>query len=107
MSNYSKTTDFASKDTLPSGDSGKVIRGSEFDAEFVAISNAIVTKADLASPTFTGTVNTHNLTVNGNTTLGNAATDTVTGTADIASNRIPTADNTHEPCHTAPHAPTP
>jgi len=39
---------------------------------------------------------TANLTVNGNTTLGNAASDTVTITADVASNVIPSADNTHD-----------
>jgi hypothetical protein len=36
-----------------------------------------------------------NLSVNGNTTLGNAATDTVTITADVASNIIPSADSTY------------
>jgi len=40
--------------------------------------------------------NTGNLTVNGNTTLGNAATDTVTVTADVASNLIPSLDNTYD-----------
>ena len=39
---------------------------------------------------------TGNLTVNGNTTLGDAATDTVTVTADIASDLIPSADGTHD-----------
>ena len=39
---------------------------------------------------------TANLTVNGNTTLGNAASDTVTITADVSSNIIPSADNTHD-----------
>ena len=96
MSNYSKTTDFAAKDSLPSGDAAKIIRGSEFETEFDNISIAIATKADSASPTFTGTVTIDGLTVNGNTTLGNAATDTVTVTADIASNLIPSADNTHD-----------
>ena len=96
MSNYSKTTDFAAKDSLPSGDAAKIIRGSEFETEFDNISTAIATKADSASPTFTGTVTIDGLTVNGNTTLGNAATDTVTVTADIASNLIPSADNTHD-----------
>ena len=95
MSNYSKTTDFAAKDSLPSGDSGKIIRGSEFETEFDNISTAIATKADAARPTFTGTVTIDGLTVNGNTTLGNAATDTVTVTADIASNLIPSADDTY------------
>ena len=39
MSNYTKTTDFAAKDSLPSGDSGKIIKGAEFETEFDAISN--------------------------------------------------------------------
>ena len=56
MSNYSKTTDFEAKDSLPTGDSGKIIRGSEFETEFDAISTAIATKADTAGPTFTGTL---------------------------------------------------
>ena len=55
MANYTKTTDFAAKDTLPGGDTNKVVRGSEFETEFDAISTAIATKADTASPTFTGT----------------------------------------------------
>ena len=38
---------------------------------------------------------TADLTVNGNTTLGNATTDTVTITADVASNIIPSADSTY------------
>lgn len=40
--------------------------------------------------------NTGNLTVNGNTTLGNAASDTVTVTADVASNLIPSVDDTYD-----------
>lgn len=54
MSNYTKTTNFTAKDSLTSGDANKIVRGSEFDTEFNAISAAIATKADLASPTFTG-----------------------------------------------------
>jgi hypothetical protein len=56
MSNYTKTTDFGAKDSLPTGDSGKIIRGTEFETEFDAISTAIATKADIAGPTFTGTL---------------------------------------------------
>jgi hypothetical protein len=55
MSNYTKSTDFASKDTLPSGDSAKIVRGTEIDVEFEALETAISSKADLTSPTFTGT----------------------------------------------------
>ena len=55
MSNYTKATNFATKDTLPTGDSGKIVKGTEIDSEFNAISSAISSKADTASPTFTGT----------------------------------------------------
>lgn len=55
MSNYTKATNFATKDTLPTGDSNKIVKGTEIDNEFNAISGAITSKADLASPTFTGT----------------------------------------------------
>ena len=95
MSNYTKTTDFEAKDSLPSGDSGKIIRGSEFETEFDNIATAIASKSDANNPTFTGTVTIDGLTVNGNTVLGNAATDTVTVTADIASNLLPSADDTY------------
>ena len=95
MTNYTKTTDFAAKDSLPSGDSGKIIRGSEFETEFDNIATAVNSKSDANNPTFTGTVTIDGLTVNGNTVLGNAATDTVTVTADIASNLIPSADDTY------------
>jgi hypothetical protein len=70
MSNYSKTTNFTAKDSLPSGDSGKIIRGTEFDTEFTAISTAVATKADLASPTFTGTVTIPTLTLTGTLSTG-------------------------------------
>jgi len=55
MSNYTKATNFATKDTLPTGDSGKIVKGTEIDNEFNAIASAISSKADTASPTFTGT----------------------------------------------------
>ena len=49
MSNYTKSTDFASKDTLPSGDSAKIVRGTEIDAEFEAIETAVNSKYDSSS----------------------------------------------------------
>jgi hypothetical protein len=55
MSNYTKATNFATKDTLPTGDSSKIVKGTEIDNEFNAIASAISSKADTASPTFTGT----------------------------------------------------
>ena len=56
MSNYTVTTDFAAKDSLPSGNTGKIIKGSDFSGEFNNLATASATKANLASPTFTGTV---------------------------------------------------
>lgn len=55
MSSYVKATNFATKDTLPTGDANKIVKGTEIDNEFNAISGAISSKADTASPTFTGT----------------------------------------------------
>ena len=37
---YTKTTDFAVKDSLPSGDPNKVARGTEVDVEFDNIQQA-------------------------------------------------------------------
>ena len=54
MSNYTKSTDFASKDSLPSGNAGKIVKGTEIDTEFNNIATAIATKADTTSPSFSG-----------------------------------------------------
>lgn len=70
MSNYTKTTDFAAKDSLPSGDAGKVIKGTEFETEFDDIATAVATKADLASPTFTGTLVIPAMILNGTLATG-------------------------------------
>jgi len=55
MSDYTKATNFASKDRLSSGNSLKIVKGTEIDTEFNSIATAIATKADLSGPTFTGT----------------------------------------------------
>lgn len=55
MANYVKTTNFAAKDSLLSGNPLKLVRGTEIDTEFTNISTAIATKADSASPAFSGT----------------------------------------------------
>lgn len=46
MSDYTKTTNFAAKDSLPSGNAAKVVKGTEIDTEFNNIATAIATKAD-------------------------------------------------------------
>ena len=65
MANYTKVTNFTSKDSLTSGDPNKVVKGAEIDTEFTAISTAIATKANIAGPTFTGTTTVADLTVSG------------------------------------------
>jgi hypothetical protein len=55
VSNYVPSTNFATKDNLPSGDPLKIVKGTEINTEFANIAIAVATKADLASPTFTGT----------------------------------------------------
>jgi hypothetical protein len=68
MSNYVKATNFATKDTLPTGDSNKIVKGTEIDNEFNALAGAISSKADLASPAFTGVPSTPTATFGSNTT---------------------------------------
>ena len=55
MSNYTKLTDYAAKDSLPTGNAGKIVKGAEIDAEVTSLQTVSATKANLASPTFTGT----------------------------------------------------
>jgi microcystin-dependent protein len=55
MTDYTKTTDFAAKDALSTGNPSKIVKGTEIDDELVAISGAVASKADKSSPTFTGT----------------------------------------------------
>jgi hypothetical protein len=51
MVDYVKSTNFASKDSLASGNANKIVKGTEIDTEFNNIATAIATKADLNSPT--------------------------------------------------------
>ena len=55
MSNYTKTTNFTSKDSLPSGNSDKIVKGSEIDTEFNNIQTAVETKLNTNDGALTGT----------------------------------------------------
>ena len=70
MSNYTKTTNFAVKDNLASGNAAKIIKGTEIDSEFNNIATAVATKSNTADPTFTGTVTIPTLSVLGTATIG-------------------------------------
>ena len=54
MSNYTKSTNFATKDNLTPGDPLKIVRGTEIDTEYNNIATAIATKTDNASAAITG-----------------------------------------------------
>jgi hypothetical protein len=66
MSDYVKSTNFTVKDTLPSGNASKVVRGAELDTEFTNIASAVITKAEKNNPELTGTL-TGDLLISGGT----------------------------------------
>jgi hypothetical protein len=55
MTDYVKSTNFTSKDSLSSGDPLKIVKGTEFDTEFNNIATAVATKADTTNSALTGT----------------------------------------------------
>ena len=92
MSNYTKTTNFATKDSLPSGDANKIVKGAEINTEFDNIATAIATKSNTASPTFTGTVTIPTADINGGTidgtTIGGSTAGAVTATTLVANTSL-------------------
>lgn len=97
MSNYTKSTDFASKDALLSGNPAKIIKGTEIDTEFNDIATAIGTKADLQSPTLTGTPLAPTAAPGTNTTqIATTAFVTAADTAATTAERSATATLTNK-----------
>lgn len=82
MSNYTKATNFTAKDTLPTGNSGKIVKGTEIDTELTAVASAISSKADLNSPALTGTPTAPTASAGTNTTQ-------VATTAFVIANAVP------------------
>lgn len=74
MTNYVKSTNFATKDNLASGDPLKIVKGTEINTEFDNIATAVATKADVASPTFTGTPTLPTGTIATTQSAGNSTT---------------------------------
>ena len=68
MSNYTKATDFAVKDSLSTGNPSKLVKGTEIDSEFSAIQSAVNSKSDKANPSFTGTLTAVDITMSGSLT---------------------------------------
>ena len=67
---YTPATNFGAKDSLPTNDPDKVIKGVDFTTEFSAIQSAFTLAAPTASPTFTGTVTIPTADINGGTIDG-------------------------------------
>lgn len=95
MTNYTKSTNFASKDSLAIGTALKIVKGTELDTEFNSIATAVATKADNLSPTFTGTPAAPTATVGTNTTQ-------LATTAFVVANTSPTGHMVMWPTSTAP-----
>jgi len=86
MTNYTKLTAFDTKDALSTGDPLKRVKGTELDDEFDAISTAIATKADTASPTLSGTTTVTDLIVGDDISVAGSSTlQDVTGTTAVFS----------------------
>jgi len=89
MSNYVKSTNFGAKDTLPTGDTAKLVRGSDFDTEFDELALRSIDKANkvssannnnLVSMDATGDIKDSGVTTDGTGTI----TSDLSGNADTA-----------------------
>lgn len=71
MSNYVKTTDFTTKDSLITGDPDKLVAGWEIDLELNAIAAAINSKANAAGANLTSATVGTAATSDNSTTIAN------------------------------------
>jgi len=92
VADYIKSTNFAVKDTLTTGNPAKIVKGTEIDTEFNAIASAIASKLDANSPTLTGTplaptasTATNNTQIATTAYVVNRITQDIAGKANIAS----------------------
>ena len=95
MTDYTKSTNFASKDSLSTGNALKIVKGTELDTEFNNLVTAVATKANSLSPTFTGTPAAPTASLGTNTTQ-------LATTAFVIANASPSGSITMWPTATAP-----
>lgn len=79
MADYVKSTNFAVKDSLTTGNPAKVVKGTEIDVEFNNIASAISSKLDATSPTLSG-----NITITGSATANSLVVGTQASKATIS-----------------------
>jgi hypothetical protein len=70
VSDYLKSTNFATKDTLPSGNANKIVKGTELDTEFNSIASSSASKADILNPVFSGLLTTDTAVTTGSVNIG-------------------------------------
>ena len=91
MTDYVKSTNFASKDSLAVGNPLKIVRGTEIDTEFTNIAVAVASKADENDAALTGTPTAPTAATGTNTTQlattafvqGEKVNPTFTGTTTV------------------------
>jgi len=98
MSNYTQTTNFATKDALASGNPLKVVKGTEINTEFANIATAVATKADASAGTITGATITTSVidssTIGATTpSTGAFTTLSATGVTTLSNAVLPVIDN--------------
>jgi len=87
MSNYTQTTNFATKDALASGNPLKIVKGTEINVEFANIATAIATKLD-------GGGSIDNTPIGANTpSTGAFTTLSATGVTTLSNAVLPVIDN--------------
>jgi hypothetical protein len=98
MSNYTQTTNFATKDALASGNPLKIVKGTEINTEFANIAIAVATKLDGSGGTVAGatiTTSTIDSSTIGATTPSTGAFTTLsaTGITTLSNAVLPVIDN--------------
>lgn len=98
MSNYTQTTNFATKDALASGNPLKIVKGTEINTEFANIAIAVATKLDASGGTLAGatiTTSTIDSSPVGATTPSTGAFTTLsaTGVTTLSNAVLPVIDN--------------
>jgi hypothetical protein len=93
MTDYTKSTNFATKDNLSSGNPLKIVKGTEIDTEFNNIQTAIATKIDSTSATISGAT-IDNSTIGATTpSTGAFTTLSATGVTTLSNAVLPVIDN--------------
>ena len=99
MTNYTKATNFASKDALASGNSLKIVKGTEIDTEFNSIATAVNSKLDgtggalVSSTVDSSPVGATTPSTGAFTTLSATGVTTLSGATTISNALLPVIDN--------------